>query len=85
MNPNLNMPQFPVQTPNLNLQSTSKSSPPIQTPPEQTQTVQEELPPPKFYIYNEETKLIEKSEKVLEKKYDDLFSGSWNRNHHSVH
>ena len=74
MNPNLNMPQFPVQTPNLNLQSTSKSSPPIQTPPEQTQTVQEELPPPKFYIYNEETKLIEKSEKVLEKKYDDLES-----------
>ena len=68
----INMPQFPAQ-------SFGKPSPMLgiaNTPP-QIQTskkVQVELPEPEFYIYNEENKTIDKSEKNLEKSYDDFES-----------
>ena len=74
LGPSLSMPNFPTQNPGLSLPSPVTPNTQILPTPAQPQTIQVELPPPKFYIYNEETKSIEKTEKILEKKYDDFES-----------
>lgn len=40
----------------------------------QTEIVKEELPPPHFYVYNEEKKTIDETEKSLEKSFKDFES-----------
>ena len=73
VNPNLSLPQF--QNPaalTLPKVSNAQNSTITQTPP--PQTVQIELPSPEFYIYNEGNKTIDKTEKSLEKSYENLES-----------
>ena len=54
-----------IQTPqNLNPNPTNPTN----------KTTQIELPSPQFFIYNEENKTIDKTEKILEKSYNDLES-----------
>ena len=43
-------------------------------PVPQTEKVKEELPPPHFYVYNEENKTIDETEKSLEKSFKDFES-----------
>ena len=59
--------------PNLGL-ANSLISNSDQTLSPQKKTIQVELPSPEFYIYNEESKSIDKTEKIIEKTYNDFES-----------
>ena len=78
--PNLSLQQFNPSSSSLSQLSTTNNSIPasqvqiqnLQTPI--TQTMQIELPPAEFYVYNEESKTIDKTEKIVEKEYKDIES-----------
>ena len=72
INPNLSLQNFSASS-NFGNPSVSNISTSInQIPP--SKTIQVELPSPEFYMYNEENKTIDKTEKNLKKTYNDLES-----------
>ena len=72
INPSLSMPQFPSQPLGIPTPGQGIVSTPAQAPT--TKKVQVELPDPHFYVYNEENKTIDETEKILEKSYNDFES-----------
>ena len=77
ISPNLNLQQFNPSSSSLSqLSSTSNEIPSTQIQPSPTpnKSLQIELPPAEFFIYNEENKTIDKKEKIIEKEYKDIES-----------
>ena len=69
LNPSLSMPSLQNNIPQLATQNKSISA---ITPVIMSQKEQKELPFPEFYIYDEENKKIIKSEKSIEKRYQNI-------------
>ena len=79
---NMNKSQmFPSSTMSISQTHTTTPAPTSNLPSEKIQVA---LPLPEFYCYNEETKTLDKSEKKLEKEYNDFESLLKNKNKYGI-